>query len=257
MTGLGNVEELAARIGAARRVLVLSGAGISAASGIATYRGPGGMWSDAELLAAHSASSLPASLPVVWAAKGALRAQLLLTGPNAAHQALVDLERHMVARGGELVIATQNIDGLHQRAGSTGVVELHGSVMYSRCSDRGCSLPPFYDEAVPAEGEMPMCPRCRRHPLRPAIVLFEEALPARAFRAAERAARTADVMVVVGTSGTVHPAIGLVDVAASAGAFCTLVNAEPWGHPHPSFDCQLVGPAEDVLPALVAQATAR
>ena len=209
------------------------------------------MWSDAGLFAAHHASALPGSLPVIWATKGALRAQLLRTEPNAAHRALVDLEYHLLARGGELAIATQNIDGLHQRAGSTRVFELHGSVMASCCSDRACPLPPFYDESVPVEGApLPSCRRCGQ-PLRPAIVLFEEALPAEVMERAEEAARLADVLLVVGTSGVVHPAAGLVDMAAISGAYCALVNTEPWDHSHPDIMETLIGPAGEALPALV------
>jgi len=248
-------DELVIRLRVATRVVVLSGAGISVASGIGTYRGPGGMWSDTELLAAHHASALPGSLPVVWATKGALRAQLLRTEPNPAHRALVDLEGYLAGKGVELTIATQNIDELHQRAGSTQVLELHGSVMRSRCSDRGCSLPPFHDETVPAEGELPLCPRCRRHPLRPAIVLFEENLPAKVVHQAKQAARLAEVMLVVGTSGVVFPAAGLVETAVSSGAYCALVNAEPWDFPHPGIAETLIGPAEQVLPRLVAAVT--
>ena len=245
------VEDLAGRIRAANRVVVLSGAGVSAASGIKTYRGPGGMRSDADLFAAHHASALPGSLHIIWAAKGALRAQLLRTEPNAAHRALVDLEHHLLARGGEFANATQNIDGLHQRAGSTRVFELHGSVMRSCCSDRACPLPPFYDESVPVEGApLPSCRRCGQ-PLRPAIVLFEEALPAEVMERAEEAARLADVLLVVGTSGVVHPAAGLVDKAAISGAYCALVNTEPWDHPHPDIMETLIGPAGELLPALV------
>jgi len=109
---------------------------------------------------------------------------------------------------------------------------------------------------VPAEGApLPTCPQCGRHPLRPAIVLFGENLPAEVVHRAEQAARLADVLLVVGTSGIVYPAAGLVEVAAGAGAYCALVNTEPWGHPHPTSPRPCSGPAEEVLPALVTAAT--
>ena len=245
------VEDLAGRLRAANRVVVLSGAGMSAASGIKTYRGRGGMWNDADLFAAHHASALPGSLPIIWATKGALRAQLLRTEPNVAHRAVVDLEHHLVAKGGELVIVTQNIDGLHQRAGSTRVFELHGSVMRSSCSDRACPLPPFYDESVPVEGPpLPSCPGCGQ-PLRPAIVLFEEALPAKVMWRAEEASAPGRRAVGGGNLWRGPPPAGLVDMAAISGAYSALVNSEPWDHPHPDIMETLIGPAEEVLPALV------
>ena len=243
------LEDLAARVRAARKVVVLSGAGISVASGIRTYRGAGGMWSDPVLLAAHQADALPGSLPVVWSVKGPLRAQVLATTPNPAHFAVVDLQRFIEEKGGWLVVVTQNIDGLHERAGTANVIELHGSVMYSCCSDPHCPELPFWDETVPVAGEaLPQC-RCGRS-LRPDVVLFGEAVPA--YGAAKRAVADAEVLVVVGTSGLVQPAAGLVGLGAASGAYCALVNAEPWERPDPDIKAELIGPAEAVLPALVA-----
>src|SRR5271157_1413537 len=106
---------VAAHLRAARKVVVLSGAGISVASGIRTYRGAGGMWSDPVLLAAHQVEALPESLPIVWSVKGPLRAQVLATAPNAAHRAVVELQKYIEAKDGWLVVVTQNIDGLHER----------------------------------------------------------------------------------------------------------------------------------------------
>lgn len=213
------------------------------------------MWSNDDLLAAHQASALPGSLPVIWAVKGALRAQLAESPPNPAHHALVKLEKFMAAKGAELTIATQNIDGLHQAAGSERVYELHGSVRRSRCADTACPRGPFPDETVPALGELPRCPVCGHQPLRPDIVLFGEALPDEAWEEAEVAAQLAEVMLVVGTSGAVYPAMGLVDVASICGAYCVLVNAEPWDYPHPAFLETLIGPSEEILPDLAHAVT--
>jgi NAD-dependent deacetylase len=245
---------VAAHLHAARKVVVLSGAGISVASGIRTYRGAGGMWSDPALLAAHQADALPESLPIIWSVKGPLRAQVLATTPNAAHRAVVELQRYMEARDGWLMVVTQNIDGLHERAGSADVIELHGSVMRSRCSSSGCPVPAYPDETVPVAGGPPMTCTCGK-PLRPDVVLFGEAVPA--YGMAELVVRDADVLLVVGTSGQVQPAAGLVGLAAASGAYCVLVNAERWDDPDPDIDAELIGPAEVVLPALVARLQGR
>lgn len=246
----GLLREVAALLEDARRVLVLSGAGISAASGLRTYRGTDGMWSDVALLAAHHVDSLPGSLPIVWATKGRLRADALVAEPNAGHVALARLGERKVVGGGWLTVATQNIDGLHQKAGSSDVLELHGSVLRTRCSKRGCSCPPFEDTNVPAEGELPSCPQCGR-PARPAIVLFGERLPAKVLQAATRAAATCDMLLVVGTSGVVYPAMGLLDVAARRGVPVVLVNLERWPTPSPGVTHTLLGPGEELLPSLI------
>jgi NAD-dependent deacetylase len=245
--------DLAARLRRARRVVVLSGAGISVASGIGTYRGAGGMWEDPVLLEAHQVESLPGSLPIIWSVKGPMRARALVARPNAAHLALVQLEAQLLARGGELVVVTQNIDGLHQRAGSTRVLEMHGSMMRSRCSGPRCSLPPFEDTQVPEPGELPTCPRCRRHPLRPDVVLFGEALPWETMAAAKSALHQTEILLVVGTSGAVSSATATIDTAAAYGARCVLINKDPWDHPHPKITDTLTGPAEEVLSRVVAQ----
>jgi NAD-dependent deacetylase len=240
---------VAARLRAARKVVVLSGAGISVASGIRTYRGAGGMWSDPALLAAHQADALPESLPVIWSVKGPLRAQVLATTPNAAHRAVVELQGYLEAKDGWLAVVTQNIDGLHERAGSVKVIELHGSVMRSRCSDPSCVEEAYSDDTVPVPGGPLMACKCGK-PLRPDVVLFGEAVPA--YRMADLVVRDADLLLVVGTSGQVQPAAGLVGLAAASGAYCVLVNAEPWDDPNPDIDAELIGRTEVVLPTLVA-----
>jgi len=249
--------DLAARLRQARRVVVLSGAGISVASGIGTYRGAGGMWEDPVLLEAHQVESLPGSLPIIWSVKGPMRARALAASPNPAHLALVRLEAQLLARGGELVVITQNIDGLHQRAGSTRVLEMHGSMMRSRCADPRCSLPPFEDTQVPEPHQMHTCPRCQRNPLRPDVVLFGEALPWETMAGAKSALHQAEILLVVGTSGAVSSATTTIDTAAAYGAQCVLINKEPWEHPHPKISATLIGPAEDVLPRVVAQSEIR
>jgi NAD-dependent deacetylase len=236
---------------------VLSGAGISVASGIGTYRGAGGMWEDPVLLEAHQAQSLPRSLPIIWSVKGPMRARALAAKPNPAHLALVQLEAQLLARGGELVVITQNIDGLHQRAGSTRVLEMHGSMMRSRCADANCSLVPYEDTQVPEPDQLPTCSSCRRNPLRPDVVLFGEALPWHTMAAAKSALHQAEILLVVGTSGAVSSATTTIDTAAAYGAHCNLINKELWEHPHPKIAATLIGPAEEILPRVVAQSENR
>jgi NAD-dependent deacetylase len=246
------LTEVAARLAWARRVVALTGAGISVASGIGTYRGAGGMWENPELLEAHQVESLPGSLPIIWSVKGPMRARALAARPNPAHLALVKLEARLVAAGGELTVVTQNIDGLHQRAGSTRVLEMHGSMMRSRCSGPNCSLPPFEDTQVPDPSELPTCPRCQWQPLRPDVVLFGEPLPWPVIAEAESALHRADMLLVIGTSGAVSSATSTIDSAAAYGVHCVLINKEPWERPHPDVAETLIGPAEEILPQVVA-----
>ena len=175
-----------------REVVVLTGAGISVASGLRPYRGPGGLWEEAgvaELATAESMAQRPAD---VWKLFGPVRRQARAANPNAAHSALAETERRLSAAA--FTIITQNIDGLHQRAGSSNVVELHGSIFRTRCTDPACDLEPFDDED-PHVGELPRCPRCSST-LRPDIVFFDEPLPGGAEWRAKRALRDCDFFMV-------------------------------------------------------------
>jgi NAD-dependent deacetylase len=121
--------------------------------------------------------------------------------------------------------------------------------MRSRCSDEDCGSFAFEDESVPVPGgALPTC-ACGK-PLRPDVVLFGEPVPA--YSMARQVVRDAEVLLAVGTSGQVQPAVGLIGMAATFGAYCVLVNAEPWEHPDPHIAAELIGPAEEILPALVA-----
>jgi len=146
-------------------------------------------------------------------------------------------------------VLTQNIDGLHTKAGTPDVLELHGAIGRSRCQRRTCG-PAFLDANVPAPGDVPGCPRCSRS-ARPDVVLFGEKLSTKVMARAKAALRQTDLCVYVGTSGQVWPAADLVDVAADAGARCVLVNAAPWERPHPAFTSTFLGRAEELLPELL------
>ena len=227
----------------AAHVVVLTGAGASAESGVPTFRDAlTGLWAkyDPAALATPEAFDRDPALVSRWFDGRRLTA--LACQPNAGHVALVELARRVP----RLTLVTQNVDRLHQRAGSSDVIELHGTLLAWRCTRCGREV----DETGPAFTEHP--PRCdactgRR---RPGVVWLGEALPAAALSAATAAAAACDVFLSVGTSSVVYPAAGLVDVARQAGA--TLVEVNPTATAMSGqMDVVLRGTAAAVLPAVV------
>lgn len=216
------VEALAQALGAAHRIAVLSGAGMSAESGVPTFRDAlSGLWArfDPQQLATEEAFRRDPQLVWDWYAER--RAAIAQVQPNAGHRALAAFQlRHP----GRLTVITQNVDGLHQRAGSPGVLALHGNIAEDRWLDepRDCCR-----QHAPVDGRPPRCAVCGNL-RRPAVVWFGELLPQAELEAAEAAAETCELMLVVGTSGEVYPAAGLASVARRAGARVVIVN------PHPS-----------------------
>jgi NAD-dependent deacetylase len=234
-----------------RHVTVLTGAGVSVASGLPTYRGADGLYTDPELEAAMYADALPGSLPTVWRVWGGLFRAARAAGPNAAHHALADAEAALGARGGTLTVITTNVDGLHTDAGSAAVHELHGHASSARClDDVHCRT--FTPLTVDTELPTP-CRRCGGK-TRPSVVLFGEQLPRPTLQAAERAASNADLFLSVGTSAVVWPANALVGVAKANGALCVSLTAETLTGEGPAFDHLLIGRAELELPAWAATA---
>jgi len=233
---------------AARHVAVLTGAGISAESGIPTFREAlTGLWAtyDAEELA--TAEGFARQPRVVWQWYESRRAAIRAAQPNAGHRALAALA-DLVPR---LTLVTQNVDGLHRRAGSPDVIELHGNILRSRCSREGIVM-----EAGSTSESPPPCARCGA-PLRPDVVWFGEILPAAALVAAEAAAAACDVFLSVGTSNIVYPAAGLPWSAAARGAPVLVVNTTAEGQPRGPNIHFALGPAGAVLPALLAAAWPR
>ena len=231
------------------RVVVLTGAGISVASGLPTFRGPGGLWERPGASGAATVGHFEVDPAGVWALFGDMRRLAARANPNQAHAALAALEAQARARGTSFVVLTQNVDGLHQRAGSREVVEVHGSLFRTKCSSPRCTSLAFAEHEPPRE-PAPRCTVCSA-PLRPDVVLFDEPMPAKPEWDAKRALRDCDLFVAIGTSGTVSPASSFVRSAAYAGARTVLVNLEPMSVPHPDFHEEILGRAEQILPMMV------
>jgi NAD-dependent deacetylase len=234
---------LIARLRTARRVVALTGAGMSAESGVPTFRdAQTGLWAKFDPRELATPSAFARNPRRVWDWYGERRAQAARVLPNPGHVALAGME----ARVPDFLLATQNVDGLHARAGSRKLVELHGNIARVKCS-RDQRIVAQWDE--PQDGLPPRCPACGAF-LRPDVVWFEEMLPADALAKAEDAARRCDVLLVVGTSGEVYPAAALPEYAKSAGARIVEVNPNPT--PLSSLaDDVLRAPSGVALPALV------
>ena len=227
----------------ARHVAVLTGAGISAESGIPTFRDAlTGLWSRfrAEELATPEAFARDPAL--VWSWYRWRRERVLAAEPNAGHRALVEL----ASRVSRLTLITQNVDGLHQRAGSRGVIELHGSILRARCTREETTVD-AWEEREPGP---PSCPSCGA-PLRPDVVWFGEMLPEAALTAAWEAAGTCDVLLSVGTSNLVEPAASLPWLAAGRGATVIVINTTADGQRAGPSVHHLIGRAGEILPGIV------
>jgi NAD-dependent deacetylase len=225
-------------------VAALTGAGISAESGLATFRGPDGMWEGRNPMELATPQAFDEDPLTVWRFYEWRRAQAAKASPNPAHKALAALEK---ARK-DFHLITQNVDGLHEASGSRKILRLHGSLWRLRCTDEGRE----FDDRRHDLGKLP--PRCDCGALlRPAVVWFGEPLPMTVLEEAEAAARRAKLMLVVGTSSLVYPAAALPQVARSAGAYIVEINPEPTPL-SPHADERLAGPAGEILPLLVANA---
>jgi NAD-dependent protein deacetylase/lipoamidase len=240
-------------IGPTTRVLVLTGAGVSAESGVPTFRDAGGLWEGHRFEDVASPDAFRRDPLLVWRFYSRRRAGMGGIAPNPAHRAIAALEDRL---GDRFLLATQNVDGLHTAAGSRRVLELHGNLMTTRCTV--CDRPPFEDRQAYRDGVAPMCGRCqaegRTALLRPHIVWFGESLDAAVLDEVDAfvaAARGDLIFLAVGTSGVVYPAAGIVDATRRLGAQAWLVNAERPANAE-RFDHVLVGKAGEILPALLA-----
>ncbi|HEU5293170.1 MAG TPA: NAD-dependent protein deacylase [Burkholderiaceae bacterium] len=229
------------RIAAARSLLVLTGAGMSAESGIATFRDAlTGLWSRFDPAQLASEEGFRADPTQVWDWYAERREGVRCAQPNAGHFALGNFARR---RPGVLTLVSQNVDDLHQRAGNTDTIRLHGDIT-ADCWLQSCARRPACEPRGAQPGRPPRCADCGNL-VRPAVVWFGETLPPAALDAAERAAQICDVALIVGTSGAVWPAAGLAALARGAGAFVVIVN------PH---DSEIDDQAHAVLRATAAQA---
>lgn len=226
----------------ASRIAVLTGAGISAESGIPTFRGPGGIWRTykAEDLATPEAFTRDPKF--VWEWYDYRRSVIAEVQPNAGHRALAELEQ----RSAEFTLITQNVDGLHDRAGSRRVLKVHGDIWTLRCTQCGRER----EEKNARLSQIP--PRCSCGGMeRPGVVWFGEALPTEVWGSAVRAVQQSDVFLVIGTSAVVHPVAGLAALAKARGAVVVEVNVAETPVTAGA-DYSLRGPAAEILPELFA-----
>lgn len=226
----------------ARSVAALTGAGISAESGVPTFRGPEGLWKNfkAEELATPEAFARDPRL--VWEWYDWRRGLIAQAKPNAAHHALVELEKGKPG----FTLITQNVDGLHDLAGSGKILKLHGDIWRLRCLECGANFP---NRRAPLPKLPPHC-ACGGM-ARPGVVWFGEPLPEGMMQEAEHAAAAADVFLVIGTSAIVYPAAGLIPFAKQNGARVVEINLDetPFSS---TVDCMLRGKAAELLPQLLA-----
>lgn len=206
----------------ARKVFVLTGAGISAESGVPTFRGGGNslVWRGMPFELLSSAEMVEKDLPLVWEWFDYRRSTVGKCEPNPGHRAIAEAATN--GRFAEFTLVTQNIDGLHAEAGSAGILELHGNINKARC--RSCGhLRSLAD--IPIDERPPICPECSDS-MRPHVVLFGEMLPGETILKAREKAERCDVCFVVGTSALVYPANELPLIAKRAGAFVVEINPE-------------------------------
>jgi NAD-dependent deacetylase len=236
------IRAVAERLRGAARATVLTGAGVSAASGVPTFRGSDGLWRQSRATDLATPEAFVRDPGLVWEWYAWRRARIAACEPNAAHAVLA---RWTLRHDGWRIV-TQNVDDLHHRAGSRGVIRLHGSLWELSCW-HGCTATPWRDERVPLPETPPRCPACGGL-ARPAVVWFGESLSQTAIAQAIDAA-ACDVFLTVGTSSVVYPAAGLVDIARAHGAFVVEINPEATPASD-TVDVAIRAAAEEVLPAL-------
>ena len=236
-----DIKQARARLRQAERVAVLTGAGISAESGVPTFRGADGLWKKhrAEDLATPQAFGRDPEL--IWRWYDWRRGLIAQCQPNPAHLALARLEEAVP----KYTLITQNVDGLHRLAGSRAILELHGNLWWVRCTSCGA----LHEDRTLQLSQPPTCRDCGSM-LRPHVVWFGESLDPNILDQAWQAASQCEVMLVVGTSAVVQPAAGLAMVAKQAGAYVIEVNLEPTPH-SAEVDLSLMGKAGEILPELI------
>jgi NAD-dependent deacetylase len=234
------LDPLVDRLRRATRVTILTGAGVSAASGVPTFRGSGGLWRQFRAEDLATADAFGRDPHLVWEWYAWRRDTIALCRPNPAHDVIARWSRTFP----RCTVVTQNVDDLHLRAGTANLLRVHGSIWDLSCWT-GCGAAAWRDETVPLSTLPPSCPTCGGL-ARPAVVWFGESLSHRELEAATEAC-DCDVFLSIGTSSLVYPAAGLLHEARRRGAFTAEINLEPTpasGH----VDMAVQGPADQLLP---------
>jgi len=235
------VRDLLAR---STRIVAFTGAGISAESGIPTFRGAGGLWNQFRPEDLATPEAFRRDPKLVWEWYDWRRQIIARAEPNAGHRALAELERLKP----EFALITQNVDGLHDRAGNHRLLKLHGDIWTVRCTKCGRES----EDRRPALPSLP--PECHCGGLlRPGVVWFGESLDRNVLRESENLAKNAEVFLTIGTSAVVYPAAGLIDIARSSGAVVVEVNPDQTAYSD-QMNYSFRGPSGEILPQLLPQA---
>ena len=225
-------------------IFVLTGAGVSAESGLGTFRDTGGIWARFDPMKLATPEGFAANPHAVHEFYNLRRRNMIEAEPNEAHRALARLEAGLTERGGSLYLCTQNIDDLHERAGSAQVAHMHGELLKARCT--ACGAVSSWREDLARDTPCPACGRAGG--MRPHVVWFGE-MPLLMDEIGE-ALEEADLFVAIGTSGSVYPAAGFVSEARSLGIRTCEINLEPSDNAR-AFDERRYGPASEAVPAWV------
>lgn len=237
-----SIQDLRARLSTAKSVTVLTGAGISADSGVPTFRGPEGLWKDFRPEELASPDAFERDPKLVWEWYNWRRELLATKRPNPGHEALVELEQ----RYERFWLITQNVDGLHAAAGSRKLSEIHGNIWKIRCT--GCGVVED-NQDVPIEIP-PKCPSCYAL-LRPHIVWFGESLDPEDLQQSYEELRSCEILLIIGTSGLVYPAASFGPMAKDQGAFVAELNLDPTPNSD-LVDLSIQGRAKDLIPQLLS-----
>lgn len=231
---------------ASKNIVILTGSGVSAESGIATFRDTGGVWAKYNYREVATPEGFAANPALVHEFYNTRRRAVKTVKPNAAHEALAELERGLAARGGRLTVITQNVDDLHERAGVSNLLHMHGELLKATCAHCGDVMDCDFGLSTSLE-----CASCSiTGGMRPYVVWFGE-MP-RFMEESADAILGADLFVSIGTSGSVYPAAGFVMEARGAGVPCLELNLEPSENAYHFTDSRY-GPATEVVPAWVRE----
>jgi NAD-dependent deacetylase len=250
MSEQSTLEQFARLLSNAQHLVVFSGAGISKESGIPTFRDAhDGLWARYDATQLATPGAFLRNPKLVWDWYEYRRGLVAQANPNAGHYALIELEALLP----QVIVVTQNIDGFHEMVGNTDVICLHGNIQLNRCFSN-CQGDPTYVDVNQLEYDHeagpPRCPYCQKAYVRPAVVWFEEALPAAALERAFQVSAEADVMLVIGTSGAVYPAAHLPFITHQNGGTILEINPNPSSISSIA-RCRLVGPSGELLPCVV------